>query len=154
MMKSLPQERLVQAIRAVAASESALEMTIKYATQRRAFGQSVGEFQAVQFKFAELKAEIVGQRVLVDRCMELLLLGQLDAVDAAIVKLSSTEVQGRVVDQCVTIFGGWGYMWEYPIARAFVDARAARLAGGTTDIMKLIIGRSLVPTVKKPKPDA
>lgn len=150
MMKSLPQERLIQAVRAATAAEAALEMTIDYTLQRRAFGQEVASFQAVQFKLAEMKTEIVGQRVLVDRCIELHLQGELDAVDAAMVKLSSTEVQGRVVDQCVTLFGGWGYMWEYPIARAYADARAARLAGGTTDIMKLIIGRSLLP--KQPRP--
>ncbi len=149
MMKSLPQERLVQAVRAATAAESALDMTIEYASQRRAFGQVVSDFQAIRFRFAEMKAEIVPQRVLVDRCMELHVKGELDAIDAALVKLSSTEMQGRIVDQCVTIFGGWGYMWEYPIARAFADARAARLAGGTTDIMKLIIGRSLVPAAKK-----
>ena len=133
---------------------TALEMTIDYAIGRRAFGLAVSEFQAIQFRFAEMKTEIVAQRVLVDRCMELHLKGELDAVDAALVKLSSTEMQGRVVDQCVTVFGGWGYMWEYPIARAFADARAARLAGGTTDIMKLIIGRSLVPDVKKERASA
>jgi acyl-CoA dehydrogenase len=149
MMKSLPQERLVQAVRAATAAETALEMTIDYATQRRAFGQVVSEFQAIQFRFAEMKAEIVAQRVLVDRCLELHLKGELDAIDSALVKLSSTEMQGRIVDQCVTIFGGWGYMWEFPIARAFADARAARLAGGTTDIMKLIISRSLVPDGRK-----
>ena len=145
MMTSLPQERLVQAVRAVKAAEVALDMTIDYASQRRAFGQAVADFQAVQFKFAEMKTEIVAQRVFVDRCLELHLAGRLDAVTAAMVKLSTTEMQGRITDQCVTIFGGWGYMWEYPIARAFADARAGRLAGGTTDIMKLIIGRSLLP---------
>jgi acyl-CoA dehydrogenase len=144
MMTSLPQERLVQAVRAVAASETALEMTIDYAVQRRAFGQKVAEFQAIQFRFAELHSLILGQRTLIDRCIELLVAGQLDPVDAASAKLSSTEVQAKVIDECVTVFGGWGYMWEYPIARAFADARAARLAGGTTDIMKLIIGRALV----------
>ncbi|OYU34801.1 acyl-CoA dehydrogenase family protein [Novosphingobium sp. PASSN1] len=144
MMKSLPQERLVQAIRAVTASEAALDMTIDYTVQRKAFGKSVSEFQAIQFRFATLYSEIAGQRALVDRCLEAHLAGELDDFDAAVVKLSSTEVQAKVVDECVTCFGGWGYMWEYPIARAYADARAARLAGGTTDIMKLIIGRRLV----------
>lgn len=144
MMKSLPQERLVQAIRAVTASEAALDMTIDYTVQRKAFGKSVSDFQAIQFRFATLYSEIAGQRALVDRCLEAHLAGQLDDFDAAVVKLSSTEVQAKVIDECVTCFGGWGYMWEYPIARAYADARAARLAGGTTDIMKLIIGRRLV----------
>jgi acyl-CoA dehydrogenase len=144
MMKSLPQERLVQAIRAVSASEAALEMTMEYTVQRKAFGKSVSDFQAIQFRFATLFSEIAGQRALVDRCLEAHLAGELDDFDAAVVKLSSTEVQAKVVDECLTCFGGWGYMWEYPIARAFADARAGRLAGGTTDIMKLIIGRRLV----------
>ena len=146
MMKSLPQERLVQAIRAVSASEAALEMTMDYTIQRKAFGKSVSDFQAIQFRFATLYSEIAGQRALVDQCLEAHLAGELDDFDAAVVKLSSTEVQAKVVDECLTCFGGWGYMWEYPIARAFADARAARLAGGTTDIMKLIIGRRLVAT--------
>jgi acyl-CoA dehydrogenase len=144
MMTSLPQERLVQAIRAVTASEAALQMTIKYARDRKAFGKNVSDFQAIQFRFASLYADIAGQRALVDRCLEAHLMGELDDFDAAVVKLSSTEIQGKVVDECLTVFGGWGYMWEYPIARAFADARAGRLAGGTTDIMKLIIGRRLV----------
>ncbi|WP_340315797.1 acyl-CoA dehydrogenase family protein [Rhizorhabdus argentea] len=143
MMRCLPQERLVQAVRAVTAAESALEMTIAYTTERKAFGKSVSEFQAIQFRFAELFADIAGQRALVDRCMEALVAGELDDFDAAVVKLSSTEMQARVIDECVTCFGGWGFIWEYPIARAYADARAARLAGGTTDIMKLIIGRRL-----------
>jgi acyl-CoA dehydrogenase len=119
-------------------------MTIDYTVQRKAFGKSVSDFQAIQFRFATLYSEIAGQRALVDRCLEAHLAGELDDFDAAVVKLSSTEVQAKVVDECVTCFGGWGYMWEYPIARAYADARAARLAGGTTDIMKLIIGRRLV----------
>jgi acyl-CoA dehydrogenase len=146
MMKSLPQERLVQAIRAVTASEAALDMTIDYTTQRKAFGKSISDFQAIQFRLATLFSEIAGQRALVDRCLEAHLAGELDDFDAAVVKLSSTEVQAKVVDECLTCFGGWGYMWEYPIARAYADARAARLAGGTTDIMKLIIGRRLLAT--------
>jgi len=144
MMTSLGQERLVQAVRAVAASESALRMTIDYTVQRKAFGQPIADFQAMQFRFAELHSQIIGQRTLIDRCIELLVAGELDPVDAAAAKLSSTEVQAKVIDECVTCFGGWGYMWEYPIARAYADARAARLAGGTTDIMKLIVGRALV----------
>jgi acyl-CoA dehydrogenase len=144
MMTSLGQERLVQAVRAVAASEAALRMTIDYTVQRKAFGQPIADFQAMQFRFAELHSLIIGQRTLIDRCIELLVAGELDPVDAAAAKLSSTEVQAKVIDECVTCFGGWGYMWEYPIARAYADARAARLAGGTTDIMKLIVGRALV----------
>ena len=144
MMASLPAERLVQAVRAATSAETVLQWTIDYTKERKAFGQSVADFQAIQFRFANLKADIVAQRVLVDRCIELHLEGKLDAIDGALVKLSSTEVQAKVIDECMTCFGGWAYMWEYPIARAFVDARAARLAGGTTDIMRLIIGRDLV----------
>lgn len=144
MMALLPQERLVQAVRAVTAAECYLQWTIDYTRGRKAFGKTIADLQATQFKFAEMKTDITAQRVFVDRCMELHLAHALDAVDAAMVKLSTTEMQGRVADQCLQLFGGWGYVWEQPIARAFVDARVARIAGGSTDVMKHIIGRALV----------
>ncbi len=145
LMKELPQERLVQAIRAIASSEAALEWTLDYTIQRKMFGQTLADFQNTQFKLAEMKAELTMQRVFVDRCIELHLKGELDAVDAAMVKLVSTELQGRVMDQCLQFFGGWGYMWEYPIARAFVDARLGRIGGGSVEVMKQIIARSMMP---------
>ena len=145
LMQELPQERLVQAVRAVASAEAALEWTVEYATTREMFGQTLADFQNTQFKLAEMKAEIQMQRVFVDRCMELHLRGELTAVDAAMLKLVSTEMQGRVMDQCLQFFGGWGYMWEYPIARAFVDARLGRIGGGSVEVMKQIIARDMLP---------
>lgn len=149
LMKELAQERLVQAIRAIASSEAALEWTVDYTTQRKMFGQTLADFQNTQFKLAEMKAELVMQRVFVDRCIELHLRRELDSVDAAVAKLVSTELQGRVMDGCLQFFGGWGYMWEYPIARAFVDARLGRIGGGSVEVMKGIIARSLLPDQPK-----
>ncbi len=150
LMTELAQERLVQAIRAIASSEAALEWTVDYAVQRKMFGQTLSDFQNTQFKLAEMKADLTMQRVFVDRCLELHLKGELDAVDAAMAKLVSTELQGRVMDQCLQLFGGWGYMWEYPIARAFVDARLGRIGGGSVETMKGIIARSMLPKNAKP----
>ena len=144
LMTELAQERLIQAARAVIMCEAALGWTIDYVTQREAFGQKIAAFQNTQFKLAELKAEITVARIFVDRLTELLLAGALDAVDAAIAKLTTTELQGRVMDECLQLFGGYGYMWEYPIARAWADARQSRIAGGSIEVMKHIIGRSLV----------
>ena len=149
LMQELAQERLVQAIRAVSSSEAALEWTVDYATQRKMFGQTLADFQNTQFKLAEMKAELTAQRIFVDRCMELHLTGKLDSVDAAMAKLTTTELQGKVMDQCLQLFGGWGYMWEFPIARAFVDARMARIGGGSVETMKQIIARSMLPAKKK-----
>ena len=148
LMKELAQERLVQAVRAVASSEAALQWTLDYTQQREMFGQTLADFQNTQFKLAEMKAEITMQRVFVDRCIELHLAAALDAVDAAMCKLVSTEMQGRVMDQCLQFFGGWGYMTEYPIARAFVDARLGRIGGGSVEVMKQIIARSMMPKNK------
>ncbi len=145
LMTELPQERLVQAIRAVASSEAALQWTVDYAQSREMFGQTLADFQNTQFKLAEMKAELTMQRVFVDRCIELHLEHKLDPVDAAMCKLVSTEMQGRVMDQCLQLFGGWGYMTEYPIARAFVDARLGRIGGGSVETMKQIIARSMLP---------
>lgn len=143
LMKELAQERLIQSIRAVASSEAALEWTRDYAEQRKMFGHTLADFQNTQFKLAEMKAELTMQRVFLDRCIELHLRGELDSTDAAISKLVSTEMQGRVMDQCLQLFGGWGYMWEYPIARAFADARMSRIGGGSVEVMKQIIGKAM-----------
>ena len=154
LMQELSQERLVQAVRAVASSEAALEWTVEYATSRQMFGQTLADFQNTQFKLAEMKAEIQMQRVFVDRCLELHLRGELNAVDAAMLKLVSTEMQGKVMDQCLQFFGGWGYMWEYPIARAFVDARLGRIGGGSVEVMKGIIAREMLPKNVARRPTA
>jgi acyl-CoA dehydrogenase len=145
LMTELAQERLVQAVRAVAVCEAALQWTLDYTTSRHAFGHPIADFQNTQFKLAELRAQIVVHRVFVDRCLELHLAKKLDSVDAAIAKMQTTELLGLVTDQCVQLFGGAGYMLEYPIARAYADARAARIAGGSIEVMKQIIARSLLP---------
>ena len=149
LMTQLSQERLVQAIRAVASSEVALEWTLDYALQRKMFGHTLADFQNTQFKLAEMRSAILAQRVFVDRCVELHLQKKLDAVDAAMAKMLTTELQGKVMDECVQLFGGWGYMWEYPIARAYADARMTRIGGGSIEVMKQIIGRDLMPKREK-----
>jgi acyl-CoA dehydrogenase len=145
LMAELAQERLVQAIRAISASEAAIEWTIEYAQNRKMFGKTLADFQNTQFTLAGLHAETLGQRVFVDRCMELHLRGELESVDAAVAKMISTELQGKVMDECLQMFGGWGYMTEYPIARAYVDARLTRIGGGSIEVMKQIIARSIMP---------
>lgn len=150
LMTQLAQERLVQAIRAVSASEAALEWTRDYVADRKMFGQSLADFQNTRFTLAGLHAEVLAQRTFVDRCLELHLQGQLDPVDAAACKLVTTDLQFKVMDQCLQFFGGWGYMWEYPIARAFADARMCRIGGGTAEVMKQIVANSLLPKARKP----
>ena len=149
LMTQLSQERLVQAIRGVASSEAALQWTLDYVAERKMFGQTLGDLQNTRFTLAALHAEVLAQRVFVDRCIALHLEGKLDPVDAAAAKLVTTELQGKVMDQCLQFFGGWGYMWEMPIARAFVDARMCRIGGGTVEVMKQIIANSLLPKVRK-----
>ena len=149
LMTQLAQERLIQAIRGVASSEAALQWTIDYVAERQMFGQKLGDFQNTRFQLAELHAEVLGQRVFVDRCIELHLKGALDATDAAALKLVTTDLQCKVMDRCLQFFGGWGYMWEYPIARAYADARMCRIGGGTSEVMKQIIGNALLPKVRK-----
>ena len=143
LVANLPQERLSIAIAAVASARSALDLTLAYVRERRAFGQPVGSFQHSRFVLAEIATEVdVAQRY-VDDCVRALNAGELTAVDAAKAKWWTTELQGRVVDRCVQLHGGYGYMNEYPIARAFADARVTRIYGGTTEIMKEIIGKDL-----------
>jgi alkylation response protein AidB-like acyl-CoA dehydrogenase len=143
LMFQLPQERLSIAVMAVAACETALEMTIQYCQERTAFGRPIGKFQNTRFKLAEMKTEVEIARVFVDRCVEELNAGALTAPEAAMAKWWTTELQKRVVDECLQLHGGYGYMLEYPIARAYLDTRVQTIYGGTTEIMKEIIGRSL-----------
>lgn len=140
---NLATERLAQAIRAAATIEVTLEQTVDYVSQRRAFGQTLAEFQNTQFKLAELRAASIQARVFVDRCIELQLAGALDPVDAAAAKLMLSELMCKTVDECLQLHGGWGYMWEYPVCRAYADARIIKIAGGSVEIMKQIIGRDL-----------
>ena len=143
LVSNLPQERLSIAAAAVAACEAALEWTRAYVGERSAFGQPIGSFQHSRFALAEMHSETQMGRVYVDRCTEALDAGQLTAEDAAIAKWWCTELQGRVTDRCLQLHGGYGYMSEYPIARAWVDARVTRIYGGANEIMKEIVGRSL-----------
>ena len=144
LVTNLPQERLSIAVAAVAAARSALDLTLAYVRERRAFGQPVGSFQNSRFVLAEIATEVDIAQHYVDDCVRALNAGELTPVDAAMAKWWTTELQGRAVDRCVQLHGGYGYMNEYPIARAFADARVTRIYGGTTEIMKDLIGRDLV----------
>ena len=143
LVANLPQERLSIAASAVSAAEAALSWTLSYVRERRAFDQPIGSFQSARFALAEARTELDIAQVFVDHCVERLAAGELSAEDAAMAKWWCTELQGRVVDRCVQLHGGYGYMVEYPIARAYVDARVTRIYGGANEIMKEIIGRSL-----------
>ena len=143
LMRKLAKERLSVAIQAVAACEVALDITLQYCKERTAFGQPIGSFQNSRFKLAEMKTEIEVARVFVDRCIEELNAGMLTAETAAMAKWWTSDLQKRVLDQCVQLHGGYGYMLEYPIARAYLDARVQSIYAGTNEIMKEIIGRSL-----------
>ena len=144
LMRELPQERLSIAVSAVAGCESVMAQTVNYVKERKAFGKSIADFQNTQFTLAQLEAEVTAMRIFIDRCAELLLRSELTTVDASKAKLLATELQGRVTDQCLQLHGGYGYMWEYPVTRAYADARIQRIYGGTSEVMKLIIGRDLL----------
>jgi acyl-CoA dehydrogenase len=143
LMQQLPQERLLVALRALATIEAAIENTVAYVKDRQAFGKPIMAFQNTRFKLAEAKAEATVARIFVDRCIELLMQGKLTADDAAIAKLHLTELQSKVLDECLQLHGGYGYMWEYQIARAYAGSRVMRIAGGTSEVMKEIIARTL-----------
>jgi len=143
LVAKLPQERMSIAVAGVAESRAAFENTLRYVQERRAFGQPVGSFQHSRFVLAEIATEIEVTQTFIDRCVDDLNAGELSAEDAAKAKWWATELQGRVVDRCVQLHGGYGYMLEYPVARAFTDARVTRIYGGTTEIMKDVIGKSL-----------
>jgi alkylation response protein AidB-like acyl-CoA dehydrogenase len=143
LMRNLPQERLSMAVSAVASAERALEITLDYARTRNAFGRPIGTFQANRFTLAEIATEVGIARVYVDRCIEAHCAGELTPAEAAAAKFWTTELQFRVIDRCVQLHGGYGYMEEYEIARMWRNARVTRIYGGTTEIMKEIVGRSL-----------
>jgi acyl-CoA dehydrogenase len=148
MMTKLAQERLAQAIRSATVAETVVDYTVEYTAQRKAFGKTIGEMQNTQFKLAELKTEAVIGRVFTDNCIKAFMKGELDAVDAAMAKMWLSNTHCKIVDECLQLFGGWGYMWEYPIARAYADARIVKIAGGSIEIMKHIIGRHLFSQYK------
>jgi alkylation response protein AidB-like acyl-CoA dehydrogenase len=143
LTSNLPRERLSIAVAAVASAQATLAWTLEYVRTRKAFGKPIGSFQNSRFVLAELHADVTLAQTFVDLCTERLDSDELTPQDAAIAKWWSTELQGRVVDRCLQLHGGYGYMTEYPVARAFMDARVSRIYGGTTEIMKEIVARGL-----------
>ncbi len=144
LVRNLAQERLSIAIAGVASAKAALGWTLEYTRDRKAFGQPIAMFQNSKFRLAEMATEVEIGQVFVDRCIEQLNVGTLSAEEAAMAKWWCTELQKRVTDTCVQLHGGYGYMMEYPIGRAYIDARITTIYGGTTEIMKEIIGKKLV----------
>ena len=143
LMEELPWERLQIAISAVSSAQAAIDWTIDYTSQRKAFGQAVSQFQNTRFTLAELQTEVQVAQVFVDRCTNLLLEKKLDTATASMAKYWCSDLQCKVLDACVQLHGGYGYMWEYPVARAWADARVQRIYGGTNEIMKEVIARSM-----------
>lgn len=143
LMEQLPWERLQIAIGAVAASQAAIDWTVDYVKERKVFGQTVGSFQNTRFTLAELQTQVQIAAVFVDKCTELLLQDKLDTATASMAKYWCSDMQCKVMDECVQLFGGYGYMWEYPITRAYADARVQRIYGGTNEIMKEVITRAM-----------
>lgn len=147
-MQDLPWERLQIAIMAVSCCQYVLNLTTEYVKERQLFGKSVSDFQNTRFKLAELASEVQIGQVFVDRCMELELKGELDSAEASMAKYWCSDLQGRVVDECVQLHGGYGFMREYEVARAWTDARAQRIYGGTNEVMKDLIGNSMFGRAK------
>ena len=148
LMEQLPWERLQIAISAVAASQAAIDWTLKYTQDRKVFGQAVANYQNTRYKLAEMQTEVQIAQVFIDKCCELVSVGQLNTQTASMAKYWCTDLQCKVMDECVQLHGGYGYMWEYPITRAFADARVQRIYGGTNEIMKEVISRSMGLTGK------
>lgn len=144
LMNELPRERLILAVSAIYACEGMLDATVAYVTERKAFGSAVSQFQNTRFKLAELKTQVEVNKAFVRQCAEKYEAGDLSTVEASMAKLSTTELQCKVADECLQLFGGYGYMMEYGISRAYMDARIQRIYGGTSEIMKEIVARSLV----------
>lgn len=144
LMQELPQERLGIAVNGIAMAEGALRLTIDYVKERKAFGKHIADFQNTQFKLAELHSKVLQGRVFVDRCLELHMEKKLDVPTAAAAKYLITDLQNEIIDECVQLHGGYGYMWEYPIARMWADARVQRIYGGTNEIMKTVISRAVL----------
>jgi alkylation response protein AidB-like acyl-CoA dehydrogenase len=143
LMEQLPWERLQIAIGAVSAAQAAIDWTVDYVKERQVFGQAVGAFQNTRYKLAELQTQVQVARVFVDKCSELVNADQLDTATASMAKYWCSDLQCQVMDECVQLFGGYGYMWEYPITRAYADARVQRIYGGTNEIMKEVISRTM-----------
>ena len=148
LMEQLPWERLQIAITAVASAQAAIDWTLAYVKERQVFGQPLGSFQNTRYTLAALQTEVQVARVFVDKCIELVINGQLDTATASMAKYGCSDLQCKVMDGCVQLFGGYGYMWDYPITRAYADARVQRIYGGTNEIMKEVISRSMGLTGK------
>ncbi len=144
MMEELPRERLGIAAQAVAAAEGALDLTVDYVLERKAFGQTVASFQNTRFTLAEVKTEIAINRAYYEKCADAYSRSELSAEDAAMLKYASTEMQCKTVDDCLQLFGGYGYTIEYPISRFYADARIQRIYGGTSEIMREVVARSIL----------
>jgi alkylation response protein AidB-like acyl-CoA dehydrogenase len=143
LMQELPWERLQIAISAVESAQAAIDWTVAYVKERKVFGTTVSAYQNTRFKLAEAQTEVQVARVFVDKCIELLMAGKLDTATASMAKYWCSDLQCKVIDECVQLHGGYGYMWEYPIARAYADARVQRIYGGTNEIMKELVTRSM-----------
>ncbi len=143
MMRELPRERITIACRAQAEAQRAFELTNDYVKERKAFGQTIADFQNTQFTLADIKTNLAVGWAFLDQCLVKANEGTLSPEEGAMAKLWTTENEGKVVDKCLQFFGGYGYMKEYPISRLFVDARVRRIYGGASEIMKLVIGRTL-----------
>jgi alkylation response protein AidB-like acyl-CoA dehydrogenase len=143
LMQELPWERLQIAISAAASAQSIIEQTIKYVQERKVFGTTVASFQNTRFTLAEMQTEVQIAQVFVDKCTEMLMAGKLDTATASMAKYWCSDLQCKVIDECLQLHGGYGYMWEYPVARAWADARVQRIYGGTNEIMKEVITRSM-----------
>jgi alkylation response protein AidB-like acyl-CoA dehydrogenase len=143
LMEQLPWERLQIAIGAVASAQAAIDWTVEYVKDRKVFGQAVASYQNTRYTLAELQTEVQVARVFVDKCCELVCKDKLDTATASMAKYWCSDLQCKVMDECVQLFGGYGYMWEYPITRAYADARVQRIYGGTNEIMKEVISRNM-----------
>jgi alkylation response protein AidB-like acyl-CoA dehydrogenase len=149
VMHEIPKERLSIATIAMAASQKAFDMTVEFVKQRMVFGQRLADFQNTQFKLAELKTQLTVGWAYVDQCIQRHMHGILSTDEAAVAKLFTTELQCRIVDECLQLHGGWGYMAEAPVARMYVDSRVRRIAGGSSEVMKMLIARSIFPRERK-----
>jgi acyl-CoA dehydrogenase len=144
MMTELPRERLGIAAQAVASAEGALDITVEYVKERKAFGSTIGEFQNTRFKLADVKTEIAINRAFYEKCADAYTRGEMTSEDAAILKLAATEMQCKVIDDCLQLFGGYGYTVEYPISRYYTDARIQRIYGGSSEIMRDLVARGML----------
>ncbi|MEO1406678.1 MAG: acyl-CoA dehydrogenase family protein, partial [Pseudomonadota bacterium] len=143
LMQQLPQERHIIGLQGIGMIERAINETVAYVKQRKAFGGTIMDFQNTQFKLAECKTEATVAKVFADHCTELLLKGELDASTASMSKYWISDLQCKIIDECLQLHGGWGYMDEYPIAQMYADARVQRIYGGANEVMKLLIARTL-----------